>query len=555
MRKKRRSSCLFYIVILSPLLIASAVTTRLVFFPPVEVPPVWRAYRVYAFISNHPQDAEIQPGNLSSEEFESVEECLHRYGYHETIHRLNQQVFLFDFEGGGLKKLSELKKIFDPADPLYDTYLRRLPNYFEGRLQGRRAELFYVPEKQKSLVESYRLHRDLDRLGMKYSNLREYPKLRAAGIAVFAVIILVFSLLLLRRGPALFLLGAVPLATGIGEPSFLLFSSSLLILMGWAMAVASAKVPLREFLDIRSERSRLGLKRSLLVYICGLSASFLLLVLSSAGEATEIFLQHATTMVWQVGTAGIFIGIRIFVHRRREHVVFYPEFIKRNCVFVPVGPRVAAGTVLIILAGLPLFSENIFTSRDVVVPVPLKSGGFRGDNERAPSAPGPELGAFSWEAVSRFVERRRGIDDSRYLPDISDYLSHMAYHQAYFYGGDYRFPLPGEEIRISEYKREGERIIQNEKVVKMFTDQWYEDIIDKAVKGKGVPRLLLSQEGPFRVRTQRIEGLQLTKQTSRAHTVIFLIVALLIFLLQGRTRKLETLSKETSVMRKGRKVA
>jgi hypothetical protein len=555
MRKKRRSSRLLYIVLLSPLLLASAATMKLMLFPPVELPAIWKEYRVYAFISPHSKEAETPAGNLSAEEYEAVKECFQRHGYHETIHRLNQSVFLFDFEGGGVERLFALNTIFDPADPLYDTYLRRLPNYFEGSVHGRKAELFYVPEKRQSLIEFYRLHRDLDRLGMQYANLREYPKLRMAGIVAFSVILFVLSLLLFRRGLALFLLGAVPLAAGTNQASFLLFSSSLLILTGWAMAVASAKIPLREYLDIRSERSRGGLRMSLLIYMLGLSASFLLLVLSPAKESPEVFLQHAATMVWQIGTAGIFIGIRIFVHRRREHVVFYPEFIKRNGVTVPVGLKVTAGTILVLLAALALFSEKYFISRDLVAPVPLRSGDFRRDNEGNSATARPEFAGFSWEAVSRFEERRRGVDDSQYLPDISDYLSHIAYHQAYFYGRDYRFPQPGEEIRISGYLREGDRIIHDKKLVKMFTDQWYEDIINEAVKQKGVPRLLLLQEGPFRVRTQRVEGLQLTRRTSRAHTVIYLIVALLIFLLPGSTKKREPLSKEISVMRKGRKVA
>jgi hypothetical protein len=147
----------------------------------------------------------------------------------------------------------------------------------------------------------------------------------------------------------------------------------------------------------------------------------------------------------------------------------------------------------------------------------------------------------------------RGAREER-LPSIADYVAHRAFQAGYIYGRDYTFPLPGERVTITGYKRRGIEVKAEERVMEMFTDQWYEDIIGEAKKS-GVTRLLLSQKGPTRVRKERLSLLHAPQHTRWGHTGSYLLAPIIIILLQGRRNNVRSIPKEITVMRRGRKVA
>ena len=90
--------------------------------------------------------------------------------------------------------------------------------------------------------------------------------------------------------------------------------------------------------------------------------------------------------------------------------------------------------------------------------------------------------------------------------------------------------------------------------MKMFTDAWYEDIIDEAYEN-GATRLLLAQKGPARVLKDSVRVLHMNKRSMWGHIGIYLCVPLVLCIVKRRTQYQQPLSKENSIMRKGRKVA
>ncbi len=259
----------------------------------------------------------------------------------------------------------------------------------------------------------------------------------------------------------------------------------------------------------------------------------------------------------QLSVGGVYLSLRLLKRRRYAHVPFYPRTIRAGYK-LPSAPLNAVCLGFLLASALPplLFYGT------------LSFGGTL----RIPAPQGEVEGGFTWERIGRLADTKdnKVSKDSNEvtalgqadgggpletpLPDLSDYLSHRAYQQSYFYGGTYEFPRRNGSIRIDNYRREGTNVKREESVVKMFTEPWYKDIIGEAYT-HGVTRLLLSQKGPSRVRMEQLRVLQIRKQTLWGHTGIYLVVSLVLFISKRRKQTYEPLSKENTAMRKGRKVA
>ena len=78
------------------------------------------------------------------------------------------------------------------------------------------------------------------------------------------------------------------------------------------------------------------------------------------------------------------------------------------------------------------------------------------------------------------------------LPDFSDYLSHRAFQQGFFYGFPQEFPAPEARVVISRFSVRDGRIVRGEDVLAKYDEAWYKGELKNA-KESGLGALLYAQ--------------------------------------------------------------
>jgi hypothetical protein len=97
---------------------------------------------------------------------------------------------------------------------------------------------------------------------------------------------------------------------------------------------------------------------------------------------------------------------------------------------------------------------------------------------------------LSWSSLAVLAE----YSASGGIPNLADYLTHHAFQESLIFGRDYKFPTPGERIRISEYRVDPKRarVQKTFRVVKQFKESWLYATLEDAPPGS-VARLLADQ--------------------------------------------------------------
>ena len=119
-----------------------------------------------------------------------------------------------------------------------------------------------------------------------------------------------------------------------------------------------------------------------------------------------------------------------------------------------------------------------------MLPQPVKVQGITGDD------------LFSGiKEISGFVPEN---SNEIYLPDISDYFTHLAYQIRLPYKSDYSLPEKNEKIIISHYKSINDNFKEGKKTACLFTDSWLKDKIIY-IQETGLTGLMLSEDIPVKI--------------------------------------------------------
>ncbi|MCD6397786.1 MAG: hypothetical protein J7L71_09625, partial [Spirochaetaceae bacterium] len=133
-------------------------------------------------------------------------------------------------------------------------------------------------------------------------------------------------------------------------------------------------------------------------------------------------------------------------------------------------------------------------------------------------------GVNDFSTVSMEILNRHSINSE--LPNLSDYISHLKFLTTYPYGLKYSFPVADTLISIPQFTKIGNSVLEKNVSIYMFTDNWYESIMNGSLSSD-VVRLLLSQDSPALVSYRSGMGVVLTGKISQNHywfSIIFLFV-------------------------------
>jgi hypothetical protein len=245
-----------------------------------------------------------------------------------------------------------------------------------------------------------------------------------------------------------------------------------------------------------------------------------------------------------VGGLAVYREYRRYI--RQQHRLFYPVTLGTVRSRGTSGRMLVKGAApaLLLLLALPFGFELLDgRAQEVKMPVPE----YLSAESR---------GKLDFSSLSSAASRRRpgSTDGTEELPTLVDYVAHMAYQEGYLYGRDYGFPFPGERITLPRYDGTGMEVQRREKVVKLFTDEWYEDIISQA-RLDGIEGLLYEQRAPVRVSSTLIESLRVTGEVKRGHAVLTAVLSLFLFLTAGRNSQRSYAPGVRQGARERRKVA
>jgi len=505
-----------------------------------------------------------------------VKEALQQAGFYRILTSEDQEVALFQYSGISTFPLRALPDMLEPKDPRYDPYLKALPRYFEGSIDGQSAQVLYMQKDQSQLPPLFlaeKLRRQFN-TPVYISGLEPLRQVILWGFIISAILIIgaLFHKKYRIKGSLLvYALGALGSLPGIVHMNLSTFTWWILQLIAWTLLLAWIGPAMKRWLNAQEESFFSEFRKYSVMYLVFNLAGIAVAVL---GVEQSLFVNYAGhSLLTMCIHGGILYGLYIFhrrLARKQLHSLFVPIHISKDSSLGSAGfttgshqlrwPAAAALLFLGILPVVILPALSVLLSREVEYPMPAsQSAAAAKDNTITRSSEGTAVENFSWQNLLSF-ERSVSSDVSSYassaksLPNFADYLRHRAFQEGYFYGRSYTFPVPGERISITTYTQDGIEVLSENKVVKMFTDEWYKDIITSA-KNSGVPQMLLEQKRPVQVKIAKSEPFRINTNRIFGHIGIMLIVVPAMFFIASRKVKSKRVLTEKQQQKKGQKVA
>jgi len=509
-----------------------------------------------------------------------VEQALHNAGFEQVISLENQRVSFFRYSNSNYSNgsysqnnglaLSALPGFLELKDPRYDPYLKKLPLYFMGRVEGRQAHVLYVGhERPFSYTRQLQSARDaIEGFGVPfYVTGVDSVKQMILWVFIGVTLLALCSLFPKRYRKKGWLYactaGALLMLIGIDHITLGVFSWWSAQTIGWFVLIGWAGPAFTRYFNSEDATFFRALRKYAAMYlscaIIGVVAVSISEGAASIGDARGAA-DFLSLLIGHTILNSVLHGLVLYcfylvqkkVAKRQLHSLFVP-------LSIGVGQRLnkreiaVKGAVVLLLVGivplvvLPRTVSAFHTEAEFPMP-------SIGEPENA----GNRESGFSWELLYRFAtqteDRTLNTSAEKLLPNITDYIRHQAFQEGYFYGMPYTFPEPGQKITIPVYRKEGIEVLSRDKVVKMFTDDWYKDIIGSAYTD-GVPRLLLEQGRPVQVEIGKVEPFSISIYAILGHIGVILILVPVVFFIVSRKVNTQSFLIEKHQQKKGQKVA
>ena len=414
-----------------------------------------------------------------------------------VISETTQTVEFSSFEGLDVVRVDHLEGRFDPLDPRLDPYMKRLIHFFKDGGEWMR---FYVPSRTPAFRFFIRLLLAFPGYGRNWRlvDFDIYGKALSLLLSLAFLIILYFTKRQFQYRWVL-LLGYVPWFFTLVSGDFYDLISFYLLFSAWYLVIEDSLDMVREYVFfgwLRPDRERLQYR-----YVF-LGGAFLLTTVLRmlSGQPGKELVRNLSPLIATFMLTGAYIlsvQIHYFTH---EHLIFSPIRIiggsrgnlREGCI---VGMcLLVVVTPFLLLIGGP-------TSK-LSVPVPTTLAGSS---------------SFSWRALELLWQSKSRNPEPARLPDIAEYVVHMAFQEGLPYGGPYgkpygkpygeaySFPTRGHTLTVSNFQedRQNHRIMKTSQVVVTYDEDWLAKTLDHPELGS-VERMLLDQSKPLRIVLQSV---------------------------------------------------
>ncbi len=445
-----------------------------------------------------------------------IVDALSREGLQDVVAASTATVTFTDFSGMQSVSISDIPSRFDPVDPRIDPFMKRVGGLFHTSVDGRSMQILYIPLRSSltglpglGIVRVNALvHRALDPLHIDW-HILEWDGLRRLLFVLSFALFLTLVVVRTRRYRLAVFLGALPWLSGPLSGGYGGFAASCVLLFAWAFLLEEA-VPAAERKSFgrvaghETGRSTAGLGIRIAFY-----ATVAVVAAVLQYDASEVLVSLLRVIPGLVGTASLGFLIVWYGRRRRqsrEHATFIPVRILQPSMLRAIrGSYTTVVPLLLFLLILPPVLLLLLPgSSQVYVPRPEPVAGVHG---------------LGWSDLDRIWKQR----DSRGLPDLSDYIAHRAYQDAFQYHRPFAFPHPGEEVTIPQYNFDGRTVTEHPQVMLTFTPAWFRLQMQT---GSRLLSLLAAPGGATRVVREPAGRLYSDYAVLVRHTIIVLFVFL-----------------------------
>jgi len=429
-----------------------------------------------------------------------LETALSRRGF-SFISAENTTVPFFDYSGIKRVPVNDIQTRYLSFDPRISDYARNVSSYFISSMEDKDCRIIYVESNDSPL-----------RFALKIEGLSEWSREKVS-IADFNWTGMVITLVIFLLVVGFFvswteLPKVIPILMAVPWIEFLVLGADfgaagpLLLYAAIMTSLEYIKPPFLERLQ-----GGAGLK----VLPVWIGSMLVLSLVVSLAMTAGVSGWGYTLRVFGYGILGsclIAAAYGALTHmttERMEHDRFIPVSIIAGTVHAErTRDRHRIGILAALVLSSYILPGLVEPGTGCPVPVPVRY-------EQAPD--------FSWDSLAVLSERK---EETGSLPDLSDYLAHMAYQEGFLYNRDYTFPGRNETIRVNRFVQQSGEIFSRSDCVKQFTDTWYEDIMTDASKD-GITALLLAQEYPAGVVTCKIKKQTLVPSDAREQLLVGLI--------------------------------
>ncbi len=444
--------------------------TRLVPLPSFESQPLFSGY--FTLVVRYTPGL---PGLIKDlQEQENIERVIS----YETA-----QVSYTGFDSLETVPLAKLKTRFDPDDPRLDPYLKGLAAYFIQNKGPDEWRIIYVRTRLGAGPLSALFSRLFKNSGTEWYLNENSARPFTVVFTIFNMMF-IFMLLLLggRMGYKLLVLGGIlpwlfsPVLGNIAY--FLLY---LALCFYWSFLVLEYIPVCEQYITYRwvdkDNRKFLlqGILWGALVFV------YLFIRIYGAEPVGDIFLAAVTDLLL-LGTYAAIVYIRrrlarrrTYVHELFQHVPIVRGFRSKWHRLPGRTPLVIALCCLFLAAPLLFLMSGHHVHLALPTPVGLDHSAINLKNMR--EADSVKLGNM--------------------LPDLTDYVKHIAFQQELEYGTPlYALPFDDEKITLSTFEKTGTpgRIKKTEHVLKKFDDGWCDAVL-AGIPDSSMEKILLEQGG------------------------------------------------------------
>lgn len=429
---------------------------------------------------------------------------LRKAGIKNIITEDTVEVPVFSYDGLVMLPLRSVKDLYVENDPLYDPFLKGLSLYFKGRSTGKDVNVAYISADYSPMKTYFLIKKAVSEQGIQWSLVEFNPLQRFVFLLLAAglnILLLIFSGD--RRKIFFFTLGAWVFPLLFGDLQVLIAAASCQF--SWILLSGQILANLKYYLNYRNfDEVMVKNGTAALIFAAGVSIAVFTVLGGGIG-----FLIPFTSIVMMI-SGTMFLAMQMcYQHMVRIHRLFFPVKIMERRKAFSINGIYAAGLFFFLLLFAPFLYQISAVADNITAPAPL-----RVTNDRE----------ISFSALRKTFY----VKDKVRLPDLSDYIAHIAFLEGYKYGRPYEFPSKDEEITIPVYKKVEGIAYRENLIVKMFTDSWYESIITTGNKNSLIA-MLINQKSPVGVESVDLHRMAHVKERLGTYYIfyVFLLIPFL----------------------------
>jgi len=452
---------------------------------------MWKGYYTLAL----PEDAPVR----------SIVSDLKKFGGWDVLSEYNSEVTVFNYNKNTSIPVYKLKDFYVEGDSLYDPFLQKLPLLFVGKSLTEKFHIVYI----NSTMEPKYFSEKITKIMESYSGKWFLPDIQIQHqITLFIIFFIsIFSLFLWHKElwPILFsgIFPWVQFLFGTGVSGLIV---SILFIISLELLGIQLYPSFKHYLNLGIFHPLDKKKLSISIIILLIPFIYIIVNLNDVSIVISFFIAVFVHLLAVI----CYLFLLAYKRRLQQHRIFFPVKIRFHRYKLKRKDLYIFSLLVLFMLITPFLQKENRFKNNLILPVPLKL-----------------------ESVNDFsilsMEILNSHSISSELPNLSDYISHLMFLTTYPYGFEYSFPQPDTKITVPQFTKTGNSVLEKNISIFMFTDSWYESIMNDNLS-LDVVRLFLSQDSPVLVSYRSGRGMVYTGKITQNHywfSIIFLFAFML----------------------------